>query len=73
MNDEEIYRNILQIIEKHQSDPKGITKTELARIYSQRWGTSRSVIWDYIRDLIDDNRVELKTRTKKQQTLFIAN
>jgi len=73
MNDTEIYKNILEIIKKHQEDPKGLTKTELARIYSQRWGTSRSVIWDYIRDLIDDNKVVLKTRTKKQQTLFIAN
>ena len=73
MDDDEIYRNILRAVEEHQSDPKGITKTELARIYSQRWGNSQSVIWDYIRDLIDENKIVLKTRTRKQQTLFIAN
>ena len=28
MNDTEIYKNILEIIKKHQEDPKGLTKTE---------------------------------------------
>ena len=73
LNESQIYENILKIIEEHQLDPKGITKTELARIYSQKHGTSKSVIWDYIRDLLEDNKIILKARTKKQQTLFIMD
>ena len=73
LNESQIYENILKIIEEHQLDPKGITKTELTRIYSQKHGTSKSVIWDYIRDLLDDNKIILKSRTKKQQTLFIID
>ena len=73
LNESQIYENILKIIEEHQLDPKGITKTELTRIYSQKHGTSKSVIWDYIRDLLDDNKIILKARTKKQQTLFIID
>jgi hypothetical protein len=73
LNDNQIYENILKIIEEHQLDPKGITKTELTRIYSQKHGTSKSVIWDYIRDLLEDDKIILKIRTKKQQTLFISN
>ena len=73
LDDNQIYENILKIIEEHQLDPKGITKTELTRIYSQKHGTSKSVIWDYIRDLLEEDKIILKTRTKKQQTLFINN
>ena len=73
LNDSQIYENILKIIKEHQLDPKGITKTELTRIYSQKHGTSKSVIWDYIRDLLEYNKIILKTRTKKQQTLFIID
>jgi len=73
LNESQIYENILKIIKEHQLDPKGITKTELTRIYSQKHGTSKSVIWDYIRDLLDDNKIILKARTKKQQTLFIID
>jgi hypothetical protein len=73
LNESQIYENILKIIEEHQLDPKGITKTELTRIYSQKHGTSKSVIWDYIRDLLEDNKIILKARTKKQQTLFIID
>jgi len=73
LDDNKINQNILEIIREHQLDPKGITKTELTRIYSQRHGTSKSVIWEYIRDLHEDNKIILKPRTKKQQTLFISN
>ena len=73
LNESQIYENILKIIKEHQLDPKGITKTELTRIYSQKYGTSKSVIWDYIRDLLEYNKIILKTRTKKQQTLFIID
>ena len=73
LDDSQIYENILKIIEEHQLDPKGIPKTELTRIYSQKHGTSKSVIWDYIRDLLEEDKIILKTRTKKQQTLFISN
>jgi len=73
LNESQIYENILKIIKEHQLDPKGITKTELTRIYSQKHGTSKSVIWDYIRDLLEYNKIILKTRTKKQQTLFIID
>ena len=52
-------KKIVQIVKEHTSNPKGITKTEVARIFTQRWGTSKSTTWDYIRDLIDSGEIEL--------------
>jgi hypothetical protein len=72
MGDAEIYENILQIIKEHESNPKGISKTELTRIYTKRYGTSKTTIWEYIFDLINSNKIMLKNITEKQQTLFIS-
>lgn len=71
MNDNDIEKKIVQIVKEHTSNPKGITKTEVARIFTQRWGTSKSTTWDYIRDLIDSGEIELRQTKKQQSTLFI--
>jgi hypothetical protein len=73
MNDEEIEKNILQIVQESSSDPNGITKTELTRIYSKKWGTSNTTIWDYILDMIESGKIELRKTKKIQSTLFIPN
>lgn len=71
MSDNDIEKKIIQIVKEHTSNPKGITKTEVARIFTQRWGTSKSTTWDYIRDLIDSGEIELRKTKKQQSTLFI--
>ena len=73
MKEAEIRKKIIQIVKENNSSPKGITKTELARIFIERWGTSKNMIWDCIFDLIDSGKIELKKITKKQQALFVAN
>ncbi len=71
MNDEEIEKNILQIVQESNSNPHGITKTELTRIYSEKWGTSKTTIWDYIVDMIETGKIELRKTKKIQSALFI--
>ena len=71
MNDNDIYKKILAIIKEHSSYPNGITKTELTRIYSERFGTSKTTIWEYMRDLIDSGKIELRKTKKQQHALFI--
>lgn len=71
MSDNEIYRKILSIIKEHNSYPNGITKTELTRIYTERFGTSKTTIWEYMRDLIDSGKIELRKTKIKQHALFI--
>jgi len=71
LNDEEIEKKIKQIVKEHNSTPNGITKTELARIFSERWGTSMTTIWNYIIDLIESGQIELRQTKKIQSTLFI--
>ncbi len=71
MDEIEINTKLIQIIKENNSNPKGITKSELARIFIERWGSSRSTIWGYILDLIDSGIIELRKVTKQQQTLFL--
>ena len=73
MNEVEINTKLIQIIKENNSNPKGITKTELARIFIERWGSSRSTIWDYILDLIDSRKIELRKVSKQQQALFLTS
>lgn len=71
LNDEEIEEKITQIVKEHNSNPNGITKTELARIFVKRWGTSGTTIWDYIVDMIESGKIELRQTKKIRSTLFI--
>ena len=71
MDEIEINTKLIQIIKESNSNPKGITKSELARIFIERWGSSRSTIWDYILDLIDSGIIELRKVTKQQHALFL--
>ena len=71
MNDEEIYDNILNIVEKYGPDSKGISKTEVTRIYTEKHGTSKTTIWDYIIDLINLGKLEFKKVGKVQHKLFL--
>ncbi|MBT4328097.1 MAG: hypothetical protein HOD60_14525 [Candidatus Nitrosopelagicus sp.] len=70
MKDAEINSKLIQIIKENNSNPKGISKTELARVFIERWGSSKNMIWDYIIDLIDTGKVEFRKVTKSQYTLF---
>jgi len=72
MSDQEIYDNLLSRVREEDSNPKGITKTQLARIYGERFGTSHTTIWEYIQDLIEIGRLELKKTNKQQHTLFLT-
>ena len=71
MDDVEIKTKLIQIVKENNSNPKGITKTELARIFVERWGSSKNMIWDYILDLIDSGKVEFRKVTKQQHALFL--
>ncbi|MCE9652090.1 MAG: hypothetical protein K8Q89_03395 [Nitrosarchaeum sp.] len=71
MNDKEIEKKILRIIGEHSSNPHGITKTELTRIFTERWGTGKTTIWDYIVDMIESGQIELRKTKKIQSALFI--
>jgi len=71
LNDNEIYEKILSIVRENKSDTKGITKTELTRIYTEKFGTSKTTIWEYMRDLIDSGKIELRKTKIKQHALFI--
>lgn len=73
MNTQEIEKKIIQIIQENNSNPKGITKTELARIFVDRWGSSKNTIWCYILDLIDSGKIELRKIGKKQHALFVVS
>ena len=72
MDDREIQKKIIQIVRENDSNPYGVTKNEVARIYSQRWGTSRTTIWDYMMDLIHSGQIELRLVKKQQRALFIG-
>lgn len=72
MDDREIQKKIIQIVRENDSNQYGITKNEVARIYSERWGTSRTTIWDYMMDLIHSGQIELRLVKKQQRALFIA-
>ena len=69
--DNEIETKITQIVKEHNSNPCGITKTELTRIFTERWGTSKTTIWCYIFDMIESGKIELRKTKKIQSTLFI--
>ena len=71
MVDKETERRIIQIIKEHNTIEHGITKTEVARIFSERWGTSYTTIWEYIFDLIETGKIELRKTKKKQSRLFL--
>ena len=71
MNDKEIEEKIIQIISEYGSNQNGITKTELTRIFTEKWGTSKTTIWDYIMDMIESGKIELRLTKKVQSTLFI--
>ena len=74
MNAREIEEKIIQIVQENNSNPKGITKTELARIFIDRWGSSKNTIWDCILDLIDSGKIELrKNHRKNQHALFVVS
>ena len=70
MNDNEIYDNILRIVKENGSDSNGISKTEVTRIYTEKHGTSKTTIWDYILDLINSGKLEFKKVGKVQHKLF---
>ena len=72
MYDDEIYNHILQIVKQYGSDSKGISKTEVTRIYTEKYGTSKTTIWNYIFDLIDLGKLELRKSGKVQQKLFLS-
>jgi len=72
MSDQEIYDNLLLIVDEEGSNPKGITKTQLARIYGERYGTSHTTVWDYMQDLIENGKLELRKTNKQQRTLFLS-
>jgi len=73
MDEIEINTKLIQIVKESCSNPKGITKTELARIFIERWGSSRSTIWDYILDLVDSGKIELRKVSKQQEALFLKS
>ena len=73
MSEQEIYENLISIVSEESSNPKGITKTQLARIYGERFGTSHTTVWDYMQDLIDNGKLELRKTNKHQRTLFLTN
>jgi len=72
MNDEEIHVKIIQLVRENNSNPNGITKNELARIFTERWGTSRTTIWDDMRELLLLGMIELRQIKKKQHALFLT-
>jgi len=72
MNETEINTKLIQIVRENNSNPKGITKTELARIFIERWGSSRTTIWENIFDLIDSGKIELRKIAKQQHALFLV-
>ena len=71
LKDQEIEEKIIQIVREHNSNPGGITKTELSRIFSKRWGTSITTIWEYIMEMIESGKIELRKTKKIQSTLFL--
>jgi hypothetical protein len=71
MDDKEIEHNIIAIVNEFGSEPHGMSKTELTRIYTERWGTSKTTIWEYIFELINMGKLELRKTKKQQKTLFI--
>ncbi|MCV0409364.1 hypothetical protein [Nitrosopumilus sp.] len=71
MDDSEICTKLIQIVKESSSNPKGITKTELGRIFIQRWGTSYNMIWDHILDLIDSGEIESRKISKQRYGLFL--
>jgi hypothetical protein len=71
LNEKEIEKKIIQIVSEHNSNPNGITKTELTRIYTEKWGTSKTTIWDYILDMIESGKIELRKTKKIQHSLFV--
>jgi hypothetical protein len=71
LKDNEIEQKIIQIIKEHTSNPNGITKTELTRIFTEKWGTSKTTIWDYILEMIESGEIELRQTKKVQSSLFI--
>ena len=71
MVDKEAEQRIIQIIKEHNAVKHGITKTEVARIFSERWSTSYTTIWEYIVDLIENGKIELRQTKKKQSRLFL--
>ena len=73
MSEQEIYENLISIVSEESSNPKGITKTQLARIYGERFGTSHTTVGDYMQDLIDNGKLELRKTNKQQRTLFLTN
>lgn len=72
MDNTEINSKLIEIVKENNSNPKGITKTELARIFVERWGSSKNMLWDHILDLIDSDKVEFRTITKRQQSIFLS-
>ena len=70
MNEVEIREKIIQIVQENNSNPKGITKTELSRIFVDRWGSSKNTIWDHIIDLVNSGKIELRKVAKQQHALF---
>jgi len=71
LDEKDIEKKITEIVEQYTTQPHGISKTELTRIYTEKWGTSKTTIWDYILDMIDSGKIELRMTKKKQNTLFI--
>ena len=71
MDDKVIEGKIIEIISEYTSSKDGITKTELTRIYTEKWGTSKTTIWDYIMDMIESGQIELRLTKKVQRSLFI--
>lgn len=69
----EIQEKILQIVQENNRNPNGITKTELARIFIERWGTSKAPIWECMVNMTRSGKIELRLIGKQQHALFIAH
>jgi len=70
-DEKEVQKRIIQIVRENNSNPDGITKTELARVFTQRWGNTKTTIWLLMIDLIDSGKIELRRIKKQQEALFL--
>lgn len=68
----EIQEKIMQIVQENNHNPNGITKTEVARIFIERWGTSKAPVWECMVNMMRSGKIELRLIGKQQRALFIA-
>ena len=71
LNQNEIEKNIINIVNEYSSENEGISKTEVARKYTERHGNSQTTIWEYMLEMIESGKIVLRQTKKKQKRLFI--